>query len=292
MNLGSGQPDSNLINNQLISALSRKEENKLCADCQKYEVKWINLIFGVFLCLECANYHYNVFTHTHGKIKSIQINNFTDNDVNILKNGGNYKFNNYLQYYGINPRQVNIKEKYLYKCVAYYVKKLFKAAHEFKYNQNNMSKDNYNINFNNLELNIDNNDNITKRSLNFDNDKEKPSTEKGRERIDIEKLTKPRCFGDKFTEFFVDLLGIKYEEEKKADCAMNGDIKQVKIFNDIVGKGKFNLKVKDEKLVNEIKINESNNKQEEGNYILDKGIQREYDIQSDHFKESIIKEKL
>ncbi|KAL0206530.1 hypothetical protein P9112_001837 [Eukaryota sp. TZLM1-RC] len=71
-----------------VKSLQRQDGNKLCVDCNKPGTS--NCVFlpeniGVFTCTHCAGIH-RQFNH---RTKGILASEFTDEDVQLLKNGGN-----------------------------------------------------------------------------------------------------------------------------------------------------------------------------------------------------------
>ena len=116
-------------NNIRIRVIQCMEGNQICADCFTNESKFVNLSFGVFLCGTCAYNHKLVFIDMPERLKSLDFNSFTNCEVNIVSLGGNKSFNAFLDYYGINAKETNLENKYLYEAVLYYIKLLYNNAH-------------------------------------------------------------------------------------------------------------------------------------------------------------------
>lgn len=111
-----------------VQELLKTEGNSICADCHKHESKFVDLTFGLFLCAVCSSTHKFYFLNMPERIKSVYQNSFSNDEVNILALGGNNNFNEFIRYYGINSKQTNIEQKYLYEAILYYINLLYHNA--------------------------------------------------------------------------------------------------------------------------------------------------------------------
>ena len=177
------------VNNQIkkqLENLSNIEENKKCFDCQNEPARWTSLNNGIFLCNECSEEHKNFGLGTN-IIKSISLDQWNKNQLNIMKIGGNKRLKTFLEENDV-PKSINKRTLYHSKLMVYYRKKLKAEAdgellldqippkEEFweSYEDDN----NINIESNNgksnidINLNINNlNDNKVNNNLNIiDND--------------------------------------------------------------------------------------------------------------------------
>ncbi|WBW73775.1 Arf GAP, GTPase activating protein for Arf6, Ucp3 [Schizosaccharomyces osmophilus] len=68
--------------------------NNICADCHTRGVQWASWNLGIFLCLRCATIHRKLGTHI-SKIKSVSLDQWTDDQVNNMRDWGNLNANRY-----------------------------------------------------------------------------------------------------------------------------------------------------------------------------------------------------
>ena len=169
---------NNEIKKQL-EKLSNIEENKKCFDCQNEPARWTSLNNGIFLCNECSEEHKSFGLGTN-IIKSISLEQWNKNQLNLMKIGGNKRLRTFLESNDV-PKNIDKKAIYNSKLMVYYRKKLkaeaegellleqlppkeeFWQSYEDDNNINiesNNSKSNININFNTNNLNEDNNKNF------------------------------------------------------------------------------------------------------------------------------------
>lgn len=95
--------------------------NSVCCDCEIKNPQWASVPFGNVFCLECSGVHRSLGVHI-SFVRSIAMDSWTDQQLAMMKNGGNDKLNTYLAQRGID-RRTPIKQKYesdaaqLYKLV-------------------------------------------------------------------------------------------------------------------------------------------------------------------------------
>lgn len=93
--------------------------NDRCCDCGMKHPQWASVSFGNVFCLECSGIHRSLGVHI-SFVRSIAMDSWNENQLQLMKNGGNDKFNAYLKANGVSPVQyttndaVNggIKKKY------------------------------------------------------------------------------------------------------------------------------------------------------------------------------------
>ena len=94
-------------------------ENKVCNDCQKKNPRWCSLNNAVLLCASCARKH-RKFNEYISKIKSLEGDLWTKDEIKRLYIGGNERFNQMLKSYNIPLTSDNAEYKYHTKIAAYY----------------------------------------------------------------------------------------------------------------------------------------------------------------------------
>jgi len=106
-----------------ISDIINTQNNSVCFDCGFPKPKWASINNGIFLCLKCAGIHRN-FGVRFSIIRSIQLENWDDKQIQFLKLGGNLNFKHFLSEYNINTNSSDNNLKYKSKCAEYYRKYL------------------------------------------------------------------------------------------------------------------------------------------------------------------------
>ena len=167
------------INNDIkkqLEQLSNEEENKKCFDCGAQPARFVSLNNGIYLCHSCSEEHKKIEAETN-IIKSITLEQWNKNQLNIMKKGGNMKLRIFLEQNNINT---NIDKNILYnsKIMLYYRNKLKAEAEEKLLFENLPPRDEflepYNIEDNengNSSNNLDLNEllNMNKNSNNHEN---------------------------------------------------------------------------------------------------------------------------
>ena len=100
--------------NEIIS----REGNTTCFDCGNENPKWASINLGIILCLKCAGIHRG-FGLNISKIRSLQVDSWTEKQVKYLSQGGNLRFKNFLSEYKIEPSS-SMELKYKSKATEYY----------------------------------------------------------------------------------------------------------------------------------------------------------------------------
>lgn len=95
------------------------ESNKICNDCGKKDIHWCSINNTVFLCSTCARTH-KKFNPKISKIKSLEVDSWTKEEIALLKLGGNEKFTNMIKSYYIPLTKDNQEYKYYTKAAQYF----------------------------------------------------------------------------------------------------------------------------------------------------------------------------
>ena len=127
--------------NPEINQIMSIDSNQHCVDCSAPNPQFTSVNNGVFLCENCANAH-KALGGNISLVKSLTNDQFTQDEVNLLRIGGNFRFIALISEYGISSEQ-NKEFKYHLKIADYY-RKLLAAElnkvnnpNEFEQLQNN-----------------------------------------------------------------------------------------------------------------------------------------------------------
>ena len=82
------------IKNQL-KEICTEESNSQCFDCGNKPANWASISNGIFLCLDCSGEH-REFGINISFIKSVTLDQWTQEQVNIMKVGGNQRLKDFL----------------------------------------------------------------------------------------------------------------------------------------------------------------------------------------------------
>ena len=166
------------VNNQIkkqLEKLSNEEENKKCFDCDNQPARWTSLNNGIYLCHECSEEHKNIESGL-SIIKSINLEQWNKNQLNIMKTGGNKKLKLFLEKYNI-PKNIDKKILYNSKIMVYYRKQLKAEAEgellldQLPSKEEFLNSYNENNNDSNIIINkTDNNLNTNQNFVFYDND--------------------------------------------------------------------------------------------------------------------------
>ena len=95
------------------------ESNQFCNDYGKNNPHWCSITNAVFICPSCARTH-KKFNKKISMIKSLEVDDWSKDEINILKLGGNERFNKLIKSYNIPLTKDNKEYKYYTKAAQYY----------------------------------------------------------------------------------------------------------------------------------------------------------------------------
>ena len=110
--------DTELADKDLLQILEI-EDNNICNDCGKKDPRWCSINNAVLLCSSCARTH-KKFNEKISKIKSLEVDPWTKEEIFFLKLGGNRKFTDLIKSYNIPLTKENQEYKYYTKAAEYY----------------------------------------------------------------------------------------------------------------------------------------------------------------------------
>ena len=110
--------DLDLANDDLLPIV-QIESNQICNDCGKNNPHWCSITNAVFICPSCVRTH-KKFNKKISTIKSLEVDEWSKDEINILKLGGNERFNKLIKSYNIPLTKDNKEYKYYTKAAQYY----------------------------------------------------------------------------------------------------------------------------------------------------------------------------
>ena len=106
------------FSNPEISQIMSKDSNHYCVDCLSENPVFTSINNAVFLCGSCANKH-RTLGQNISIVKSLMNDQFSPDEINLLRIGGNFRFNNLMNEYCVSNSQ-NKEFKYHLKITDYY----------------------------------------------------------------------------------------------------------------------------------------------------------------------------
>jgi hypothetical protein len=122
-----------LTTEEVFTKLSKQPENTKCIDCSMDEPLWASVNNGVLICNLCADLHRKLGTSV-SFVRSIQHDTWTQSYLTLMSIGGNKKFKDFLDVYGISCKEVD--EKYPTVAARFYRKQLKAAANNQELQEN------------------------------------------------------------------------------------------------------------------------------------------------------------
>eukprot|EP00010_Vexillifera_abyssalis_P004204 CAMPEP_0201557486 /NCGR_PEP_ID=MMETSP0173_2-20130828/62164_1 /ASSEMBLY_ACC=CAM_ASM_000268 /TAXON_ID=218659 /ORGANISM="Vexillifera sp., Strain DIVA3 564/2" /LENGTH=499 /DNA_ID=CAMNT_0047970359 /DNA_START=1636 /DNA_END=3131 /DNA_ORIENTATION=- len=85
------------LKQEVIDLQASQEGNQQCADCSKPDPEWASTNLGIFICIGCSGTHRRLGTHI-SKVRSLRLDKWLPEHVEILKSIGNVKSNKVWEY--------------------------------------------------------------------------------------------------------------------------------------------------------------------------------------------------
>ena len=105
-----------------LEELYTEESNSSCFDCDSKPAHWASISNGIFLCLDCSGEHRGCGIGVSFS-RSVTMDQWTQEQVNIMKVGGNQRLRDFLTTYEM-PENIDKKQIYCSKLMHYYRKQL------------------------------------------------------------------------------------------------------------------------------------------------------------------------
>ena len=105
-----------------LEEIYSEESNSSCFDCDNKPAHWASISNGIFLCLECSGEHRG-FGIGISFIRSVTMDQWTQEQVNIMKVGGNQRLRDFLTSYQM-PDNIDKKQIYCSKLMNFYRRQL------------------------------------------------------------------------------------------------------------------------------------------------------------------------
>ena len=107
------------LSDEDLTQIIEIEQNNICNDCGKTDPRWCSINNAVLICTTCARTH-KKFNPSISKIKSLEVDIWTKDEISFLKLGGNLRFTNLIKSYFIPLTKDNQEFKYYTKAAQYY----------------------------------------------------------------------------------------------------------------------------------------------------------------------------
>ena len=114
------------FSNSEIENIIKIEGNDKCNDCKAKNPHWVSINNAVLLCSTCARVHQTFNDDNISMIKSIEVDSFSKEEIEIMKLGGNAKFTSLMDEYKITSDIENYNELKYYLVITEYYRKMLK----------------------------------------------------------------------------------------------------------------------------------------------------------------------
>ena len=110
---------SSTLGNLQFKEILQDPENLCCFDCGKTPAQWASINNSIFLCISCSGIHRG-FGVQISFIKSITLDAWNENQIKMMRLGGNKNCRKLLEKYEIDKNKVNKTILYHSKIMNYY----------------------------------------------------------------------------------------------------------------------------------------------------------------------------
>ena len=102
---------------EYLDEISQIGNNRKCVSCMNPSREWVCIYHAIFLCLSCAA-ECKHLKENISYIKSVNLDTWTQHDINLLKQGGNQKFIDFMDEYNLNT--MNFNDRLCTRAAFYY----------------------------------------------------------------------------------------------------------------------------------------------------------------------------
>ncbi|GAA97646.1 uncharacterized protein L969DRAFT_94787 [Mixia osmundae IAM 14324] len=79
---------------EILRALVKRPDNKICSDCKRNDARWASTNLGVFFCIRCSGIHRGMGVHI-SRVKSVDLDTWTPEQIQNVQRWGNKRANRY-----------------------------------------------------------------------------------------------------------------------------------------------------------------------------------------------------
>lgn len=109
-------------------------ENQKCFDCDKSPCQWASINNGIFLCMDCGGIHRGLGVEK-SYVRSITLDNWTDNQFDFMRNGGNKQLKSLLSIYNFDRKKLSPEKFYQTKLMEFYRRYLKSKVEKKEFNE-------------------------------------------------------------------------------------------------------------------------------------------------------------
>lgn len=136
--------------------LMKIPENRKCFDCDSISCQWASINNGIFLCTNCSGIHRGLGVEK-SYIRSILWDNWTDNQIEFMRKGGNKQLKELLNLYSFDIKSMSPEKFYNTKIMDFYRKYLKTKVEGNSFTESPPSKEEaFNESFINNNINNEN----------------------------------------------------------------------------------------------------------------------------------------
>ena len=153
--------------NTEFTDLWKEPENQKCFDCGKTPVQWASVNNGIYLCINCSGNHRGYGDNIRF-IRSITLDSWNDNQIKLMKIGGNKNLRELLEVYNIDKNKIDKNILYNSKIMDFYRKYLKNKANNLPNEEQESSKEDALKSINFTFKNNDNENNNKFKSIGYE----------------------------------------------------------------------------------------------------------------------------
>ena len=147
--------------------LYKESENQQCFDCGKSPSQWASINNAIYLCIKCSGIHRGYGVDI-SYIRSITLDTWNENQINIMKIGGNKNLRIFLEKYEIDKNKIDKNILYNSKIMDFYRKYLKNKANNLPNEEQAPSKEDALKSINFTFKNNDNENNNKFKSIGYE----------------------------------------------------------------------------------------------------------------------------